>query len=138
MVTPHTVAKTLIINNKGQALVLKRAAYYRHPERAHQPDLPGGLVDSGETMTEAAVREIEEETGIIISVESLELVFSKIIDGAIQKYLYMTKLKNTPEVKLSYEHESYQWVPIAELLETYTFTQFYEEGIRYGIDQSLI
>lgn len=46
----------LVVNTSGQALLIYRRNSW---------DLPKGKVDEGETMEEAAVREVKEETGLV-------------------------------------------------------------------------
>lgn len=52
-----------ILNNNNELLVCRRA----HDPAKGTLDLPGGFVDLHETAEEAVMREIEEETGLIIS-----------------------------------------------------------------------
>lgn len=53
----------LIENEKGELLIARRA---KEPAKGTF-DLPGGFVDMYETAEEAVVREIQEETGLLIS-----------------------------------------------------------------------
>lgn len=45
----------LVINEQGELLLMKRRGFW---------DLPKGKVDDGETLEQAAVREVQEETGL--------------------------------------------------------------------------
>lgn len=56
-----------MVHRRGRVLLLKR----KNPPNAGKWALPGGLVELGETVQEAAVREIREETGLSVVVERL-------------------------------------------------------------------
>ena len=58
---PLPAATALVINDCGQLLLGKRAV---EPARG-QWCLPGGFVELGESMEQAALRELEEETGLL-------------------------------------------------------------------------
>jgi len=140
---PFVVAKTLLINDRNQALVLRRSVWPEKPERSHQADIPGGMVDVGELEINGAAREIKEETGIVINPQDLILGYTKTFyddlhDQSHTKFFYVSRIDHTPEVIISYEHESYDWTPVPQLLEKYEFTEFYEESIRYLIGHGLI
>lgn len=137
------VAKTLIINENNQALVLRRSVWPTKPERSHQADLPGGMVDEGEPEGLAAAREIKEETGIEVDSAQLILSYTKTFfegpkNRSATKFFYVCRLDHTPEVVLSKEHESYEWSPVSGLLDRYQFTQFYDESIRYLKEHTLL
>ena len=143
MLNQHIVAKTLIINDQNQVLVLRRSVWPAKPHRSHQPDLPGGMVDPGESEHQAAIREIQEETGIVVNPDHVVLGYTKteLYKGgkeSISKLLYVAYVDTTPEVTLSYEHETYEWVDLKTVLENFTFGAFYEEGIKYLLGNELI
>jgi len=56
-------ATGIIFNKKGEILLFK------HTYRQHSWSLPGGYLKAGEHPTEALEREIEEESGLVVSVD---------------------------------------------------------------------
>ena len=87
-------------------------------------DLPKGHVDPGETDEEAALRELDEETGI--QAADIELLDGFVYEsrysvngrrygmgnGDVEKTMriFAARLINEVELKLT-EHEGYQWFP---------------------------
>jgi 8-oxo-dGTP diphosphatase len=58
---PVPVVRLIIINSRGQALILRRATGSTAEGRWC---LPGGKIDYCDTVEQAAARELEEETGL--------------------------------------------------------------------------
>ncbi len=52
-------------DDPGQILLVRQ---YRYPIGREVIELPAGLIDAGETASEAAIREIREETGLTLSI----------------------------------------------------------------------
>ena len=110
------IAKALLYSNTGEVLILRRSS--THPNFAHHIDFPGGEVEAEEDSGSAVVREITEETGLIINVSALEHVYSKCPDSNTKHLVYTAQLiQANPILVLSWEHESYEWSTLAELLD---------------------
>ena len=134
------VAKIVLFNEKGLVLSLQRSA--THPTQAHQVDLPGGLVDPGESEHAASVRELKEEAGIEIDPNSCTLLYTDTRfyeqhDNSVSRLLYFAKLDHTPEVVLSHEHESYEWITIEDLISREKPEGFYRKALAYAVEHNL-
>jgi len=110
------VAKVLFKNPEGKYLVLFRN---NHPIFGNAMDLPGGTLEKGETLEEAAIREVYEESGIRLNHDQLRLIektrrYSRV---GTQFALYAVLAKDSPEVTLSWEHADYKWVTKEDLLQ---------------------
>jgi len=141
----ESIAKVLIINEKNEALVLTIGEYEGHPEKSFTPDLPGGRIEIAEHETEqaGALREVEEETGIVLEQATLVLGYSGTKfypeeSKSVSRFLYTARLDHTPEVVVSWEHADSEWVPVGDLLEKKTFRTFYKEGIEYLVSHRII
>ena len=61
---PILAASAVILDSAGRFLLVQRA---NPPEEGHWT-LPGGRVDPGETLEQTAIREVYEETGVIVRI----------------------------------------------------------------------
>jgi mutator protein MutT len=63
-----------VVVEGGRAVVVKRAS---EPMKGHW-SIPGGAVELGETLRQAAVREVREETGLVVEAGEVLEVFDSI------------------------------------------------------------
>lgn len=73
-----------VVVREGAVLLVQRA---REP-LAGQWSLPGGLVELGETLEQAVVRELREETGLVVKVRGLVEVLDRITRDAVGRVQY--------------------------------------------------
>lgn len=105
----QTVVKALIHDSAGNVLILRRSE--THPDLALEPDLPGGLCESGENIHEALHREIYEETNLII--DSYKIVFGRVSKYGYLHILFIGKIpREKPDIAVSWEHDRYEWIPL--------------------------
>lgn len=77
----------VVLNAQGEVLLVKRGK----PPRAGEWSLPGGLIDLGERLEDAARREVQEECGIEIAIGGFVATFEPIIydDAGEIEYHYV-------------------------------------------------
>ena len=104
------IAKVIIYDSEGNVLKLVRSE--THPKYPHEIDMPGGIVEIGETPEDAAIRETHEETGLIIAKNDLRLAKKQLAYWGAVEYLYAASIMELkPDVIISWEHESWEWAP---------------------------
>lgn len=90
-------------------------------------DLPKGKLEAGETVEQAAVREVREETGLTVNPipnfsETLSYYFRdqgrEMIDKKVT--FFVGEVEN-PEIKISHEHQGYEWLEVAPALKRLTY-----------------
>jgi 8-oxo-dGTP diphosphatase len=81
--TPLVGVGAIII--EGDSVVLVKRG---HPPLAGEWSIPGGLLEVGETLRQAAVREALEETGLRVEVGELLGVYDRILRDADERTLY--------------------------------------------------
>jgi ADP-ribose pyrophosphatase YjhB (NUDIX family) len=73
-----------IIIEDSRVLLVKRA----HPPLQAQWSIPGGVLEVGELIREAAVREAREETGLIIEPQDLLGVYDRVLRDVEKRVQY--------------------------------------------------
>ncbi len=113
--------KAFILNEKGEVLLLREASSYADGTNIGRYDVPGGRIDSGESLNDALVREVREETGLLF--EQSELVdvhdtFNQKGDEVwhiVRLFYKITSVRG--EVALSEDHDEHIWVPVKEVVQ---------------------
>jgi 8-oxo-dGTP diphosphatase len=128
-------AKAILIDPQENAvLLLKRGETKRNPGRW---DIPGGGLEPGESAQEALLREIGEETGVVLNPDDVtELRGFGVDSPRCRKHVFVGHLAAGTELKLT-EHKASEWFPIdraAEQLEgtIYADALLYLAGVRCG------
>lgn len=101
----------------------KLALIERHRAGRHYFAFPGGGVDEGESPQEAAIREAEEELGILVEVE--QKVAEVFFNGNMQHYFLVKKLSGEFGTGKGEEYGEYNpahgtyhplWMPLVDVL----------------------
>lgn len=138
----ESVAKILIVDSDKYALILTVGEHRARPEKSFTPDLPGGMVEEGESEKEGAIRETLEEAGIILDPKDVYLVYANTEfysreHKSTSKLLYTCRLDERPKVTFSWEHNEYEWVPLNKI-SVIQFRSFYKNAIEYAITHELL
>lgn len=109
------IAHSLIMF-KNKYLVIKRSDIKRG-EKNYYPsywDIPGGSVEDGELPRQAAIRECQEEVGLVISLESIIHEDSNIDNNKIfTRLVYSANLLQNENINIKLdpeEHVEYKWI----------------------------
>jgi len=102
----------IIVNKDGKILIIKRAV---RKEKAYPGlwDLPGGGVEEGETLQEAAAREAMEEVSLKIKPAQDYFYVYHYEDKDLYVYGIIFDNYNT-DVTLSEAHTDFKWISKAE------------------------
>lgn len=126
-VPKHIVsAATIVMNDKNEILLIKG------PRRGWE--MPGGQVEEGESLQDAAIRETKEESGIDIEVTKFCGVFQN-VSGSICNTLFLARPIGG-ELTTSAESLEVGFFPINQALEMVTWKNF-RQRIEYCINDEL-
>lgn len=113
----HAAKILLRRKTDGKYLILWSSLWEENPDRSQQPDLPGGIIEPGESQVEGLIREAREEAGIALNPESVVLAYALTYDKerlASIFEIYFAEVDDF-EVQLSWEHERYAWLTAEEV-----------------------
>ncbi len=111
----RVAAKGVIINEKGEVLILREASSYEEGTNVGRWQIPGGRINPGEHFEDGLKREVREETGLDV-VEVLFPIYHgewrpTIKDVPTQIIaLYMVCRTKATDTKLSEEHDEARWI----------------------------
>lgn len=119
MARTRRVAKVLLLDSQRNFLLLARTD--DHPYLAGFHDLPGGTVEDGEDFGAAVIREIGEETGLMMALADLKVLYTttKLLHGiSYPTLMYIGYVAGEkPPIQISWEHKSYEWASLDRLAE---------------------
>jgi len=104
-------AAAAVIVREGKILIIKR----KFPPNEKKWSIPGGVIEIGEPVREAAVREVREETGLDVRIDGIVDVVDNIIyEGERVKYHFVNcdflAEYVSGDVKTNEEVLEYAWI----------------------------
>lgn len=126
----------VIMNTLDEVLLLKR-----HPYDRTLPNvwcLPGGKIDEGEGIVDAARREVKEETGLDVDKVMYNLGTKENEKFVIHYLAAHDKIDFEEPITISDEHETFQWVDLGELEKfeiaplTLEMLNYYKKFVNYA------
>lgn len=104
--------KSFVVH-KDRVLLLRESSFYESPNRGKW-DVPGGRIKPGEIFYEGLLREIQEETGLIVRLGKPFSIqeWRPIIRGIEHQIIgtFVECFSNSSEVKLSEDHDKCEWM----------------------------
>lgn len=105
---PRDVVACAIPDARGRLLVGLRPMHKRH---GGLWEFPGGKLRAGETLAEAAARELEEELGLTAIQVSSGVVFQAMDPGSNFRILFVRV--DTQQAPQALEHDALEWLDVS-------------------------
>lgn len=102
----------IVIDDRQRLLLVRRAK----PPALGEWSVPGGRVEPGETMAEAVIREVKEETGIAVLCGALAGYVERITDEYhFVIFDFFTSILNGLELSPGDDAAEAEWVPLTQI-----------------------
>lgn len=112
-----TAVKALI-EHQGKILIIRESAKYEDGANVSKYDVVGGRVQPGQRFDESLIREIQEETGLTVTVGQPFFVneWRPVVKGEQWQIIgiFFKCQASSDQVKLSEDHDDYQWINPAD------------------------
>jgi len=132
----HIIVETLVKHTDGTYLVMQRS-FTKEEAPGRYEGSAGGSVLAGETKTEAAIREVLEETALIITEVTPTYYFINDDRGVInQGYVAVTSSPKTSVTYLDGETINHKWLTLSEL-KAFITTDAYNQSHRKRLETYL-
>jgi 8-oxo-dGTP diphosphatase len=119
-------AAAIVVNDKNELLLIKG------PRRGWE--MPGGQVEEGESLSQAAIRETKEESGIDIEIIKFCGIFQN-VENSICNTLFLAKPIGG-ELTISSESSEVGFFPMEEALDKVVWKDF-RQRIEYCLSPEL-
>lgn len=132
------VVGAVIVNEKNEFLILSRK---KDDFMGGIDELPSGNMEKNETLYDAMVREVKEETNLDVTNIASYINSFDYISGSGKKareYNFLVNVKSIDEVKIT-EHDEYKWLSIEEVRKNIKITdevKFTLEMYNYNFNQN--
>jgi len=124
MIPKHFVSAAAIVLNDNREILLIRG-----PQRGWE--MPGGVVEEGETLAEAAIRETKEESGVDIEIIKFCGIFQNVRDSIVNTLFIARPVGGRPIA--TEESLETGYYPIEVALEMVSWMNF-RQRIEYCLD----
>ena len=99
------IAKVVLMNANRDVLFIKRSNYV--DKFAEEWDLPGGHIKEGESLLDGLVREVQEETSLIL--------FRATLFKKVGRHHYFRSIYERGNIILSREHTDYEFIDVTQI-----------------------